>query len=406
MSATVLQGDCRELMRAMPAASVDSVVCDPPYDLVSVTKRLGKPGSAPIQHGTDGAYARAARGFMGQQWDGTGVAFDPATWVEVLRVLKPGGHLLAFGGTRTYHRMATAIEDAGFELRDQIAWLYGSGFPKSHNLDGEHDGWGTALKPAMEPIAVARKPLAGTVAANMATYGVGALNINACRILAAEECGRTRGTFPYSDDAWGAGEGSDLGRWPANVIHDGSDDVMAAFPAAPGQMGDVRGNEASVPGYSGGFGRSSACTKRGDTGSAARFFYCAKASKADREEGCDKLPLGRGGCETFDAAIRNRAGAERMLLRRNTHATVKPEALMRYLVRLVTPVGGTLLDPFAGSGSTGKAAVLEGMSFIGCELTAEYVPIAEARIAAAVQRKAEAERVEAERHPDLFGAAA
>ena len=441
MSWRVLQGDCRELMRAMPDASVDSIVTDPPYDLTSIVKRFGKPGAAPCQHGTDGAYSRASRGFMGQTWDGSGVAFDVATWAEALRVLKPGGHLLAFGGTRTYHRMATAIEDAGFELRDQIAWIYGSGFPKSHNLDGEHAGWGTALKPAIEPIAVARKPLAGMVAANMAAHGVGALNIDACRVPHDDQLRAGSGTIPCRHDPAvprgregeasaarryrdvggtniaalpGPRGGDALGRWPANVIHDGSDEVVALFPAQAGACAPASGpshegfnKSGSMSGHRNGMhGRKPAFHK--DAGSAARFFYCAKASKADREEGCEDLPQSAAGqvSETSGQHITRRDEGYELPKRANVHPTVKPEALMRYSVRLVTPVGGTVLDPFCGSGSTGKAAVLEGMSFIGCELTPEYIPIAEARITAAVARKAEADRVADERHPDLFGAAA
>lgn len=310
----------------MADASVDAIVTDPPYEL----------------------------GFMGKTWDASGIAYDVTVWREALRVLKPGGHLLAFGGSRTYHRLACAVEDAGFEIRDQIMWLYGSGFPKSHN-----GPWGgTALKPAHEPIVVARKPLAGTVAANVQTHGTGALNIDGCRV---EANGRPliQSRADVSLNAFGNGlNGSaqigttDLGRWPANVIHDGSDEVIGAFPNAPGQIadaatGDDRRRSQNVYGVM--TRGSGAGPARHDAGSAARFFYCAKASKADRNEG-------------------------------NGHPTVKPTELMRYLCRLVTPPGGLVLDPFTGSGSTGKAARLEGFRFLGCEQSEEYAAIARARI--------------------------
>jgi len=344
----LVHGDCIEVMRGMPDNSVDSIVTDPPYGL----------------------------SFMGKKWD-----YDvpsEAIWRECLRVLKPGGHLLAFAGTRTQHRMAVRIEDAGFEIRDMIAWVYGSGFPKSLDVskaidkaagaerevigdkmrpDGKtvlsarsaidpagegwdrpwrHDparteaqgkltapatdaarqweGWGTALKPALEPITVARKPMVGTVAANVLEHGTGALNIDGCRIpgestvrVNAAEMGYHGGNLASEYQT-----GSDAGRWPANLIHDGTE---------PADL----------------------------LGEAARFFYCAKASKSDR-------------------------GAE------NNHPTVKPTDLMRYLCRLVTPPGGVVLDPFMGSGSTGKAAVLEGFRFVGVDMSAEYVEIARARI--------------------------
>lgn len=273
----ILVGDCAVRMTEMADSSVDSIVTDPPYGL----------------------------GFMGKAWDSSVPAVD--VFAECLRVLKPGGHLLAFGGSRTYHRLAVAREDAGFEIRDQIMWIYGSGMPKSKAL----------LKPAHEPIVMARKlaPRAGSI------------NIGLC----------------LNGD-----------RWPANVIHDGSDEVMAAFPNAKGQQGALTGNEPSgKTGRANCYGvmdrRHEAVPRIDSTASAARFFYCAKASKKDRGEG-------------------------------NRHPTVKPTELMRYLCRLVTPPGGVVLDPFAGSGSTGKAAVLEGFSFIGIEIDAESAVIAESRI--------------------------
>lgn len=351
MSTRILTGDCRDVLKTLADASVDSIVTDPPYEL----------------------------GFMGKKWDSMGVANDAAVWRECLRVLKPGGHLLAFGGTRTQHRMVCAIEDAGFEIRDQVGWVYGSGFPKSRNLDGEWQGWGTALKPAWEPIVVARKPLIGTVAANVLAHGTGALNIDGCRVEAPDGVplftsrGESR-SVALGDGLNGSNRTGEVGngRWPANLIHDGSDEVLAAFPDAPGQMADAsssssrktqnvygamrRGNgrdgEASADSTNDGdvgF-KMKPGARRFDEGSAARFFYCAKASKKDRGEG-------------------------------NSHPTVKPTELMRYLCRLVTPPGGLVLDPFMGSGSTLKAAELEGFSAIGIEMDPIYVALAQRRIA-------------------------
>jgi site-specific DNA-methyltransferase (adenine-specific) len=386
----LLLGDCLDVLPTLADASVDSIVTDPPYEL----------------------------GFMGKGWDRSGIANSGELWCKALRVLKPGGHLLAFSGSRTYHRMVCAIEDAGFEIRDQIMWVYGSGFPKSHDVskgidkaagaerevtgrrtDGRYayefseaasrsggimgqaavqesrgiittpatlaarqwQGWGTALKPAHEPIVLARKPLEGTVAANVLKHGTGGLNIDGCRVAAAAGDYDHPGDLtkrPMAVNSFAAAEQgalkvtqappNGLGRWPANIIHDGSDEVMAAFPE-----GRSAGN---YPSESVGTGKGTTYlpTKPqgqlySDSGSAARFFYCAKASKKDRGEG-------------------------------NTHPTVKPTDLMRYLCRLVTPPGGTVLDPFMGSGSTGRGAVLEGFNFIGIEREAEYHAIAERRI--------------------------
>lgn len=335
-------GDCLEVMRSMPDASVHSVVTDPPYGLA----------------------------FMGKKWD-----YDVPMvefWAECLRVLKPGGHLLAFAGTRTQHRMCCRIEDAGFEIRDMIAWVYAQGFPKSHNLDGQWQGWGTALKPALEPVTVARKPLDGTVAANVIEHGCGAINIEACRIPTNGETPTGSG----SDAGWcistPGGNGGNVtppsGRWPANLIHDGSDEVVRGFPHSGNGKGTPtiakrqrnKGWCKSSPG-----GGVDGIDNYGDSGSAARFFYSPKASKADREDGLD--------------------GFDMRPNKRNTHPTVKPTDLMRYLCRLVTPPGGIVLDPFMGSGSTGKAAVLEGFRFIGIEREVEYVAIAKARLEHAEQ---------------------
>ena len=367
-------GDCLEVLRTMADNSVDSIVTDPPYGL----------------------------SFMGKKWDYDVPSED--IWRECLRVLKPGGHLLAFAGTRTQHRMAVRIEDAGFEIRDMIAWVYGSGFPKSLDvskaidkaagvereivgpnrfaqLNGKENancygkasrpdetapatqaarqwaGWGTALKPALEPITVARKPLGEkTVAANVLEHGTGAINVDGCRVgtetitqrLATVVGGKSIGAKAVGVPQKATGETTQtIGRWPANLIHDGSDEVAGLFPVTTsGKM------KAGTP-YPGGnvYGAPSGETKAdtyGDTGSAARFFYCAKASKKDREG--------------------------------STHPTMKPTDLMRYLCRLVTQPGGVVLDPFMGSGSTGKAAMLEGFQFIGIERDAEYLEIARSRI--------------------------
>lgn len=383
---TLQQGDCRQLMAAMPRASVESVVTDPPYEM----------------------------DFMGREWDRSGVAFQAATWREAYRVLKPGGFLLAFGGARTYHRLACAVEDAGFEIRDQIMWIYGSGFPKGGNRDGK----GTSLKPAHEPIVMARKPCVGSARENMAAFGTGGLNIDECRVSHGEILREGAGIIPmrhdpavprgrpgakYDPDQAGTLSEFDrlpggvprnpAGRWPANVIHDGSDEVVGLFPAQAGAAAPVyrRGGDKfrSTYGAFAGHQDEEGSTFHGDTGSAARFFYCAKASRADRDEGLEAFaPQQIVQFQTGNGASGEPSSwsADRDTQYRNIHPTVKPEALMRYLVRLVTPAGGVVLDPFAGSGSTGKAALLERCSFVGCELTAEYVPIAEARILAAGER--------------------
>lgn len=392
MTIRILQGDCREVMRTLADNSVDAIVTDPPYELTSA-----RPGGR-----SEATRGKVMGGFMGMKWDGTGVAFDVTTWAEALRVLKPGGYLLAFSGTRTYHRMVCAIEDAGFEIRDQIGWAFGSGFPKSHN-----GPWGgTALKPAWEPICMARKPLAGTVEANWREHGTGALNIDACRIAAdGEKLGGGAQSDEWrrvdSNDGWkrpwmddpaavaahaarirgNVAKAEELGRWPANLIHDGSDEVLQAFPQAPGQQGALTGDEPSRPAkntYGEYRGRREA-TPRGDGGSAARFFYCAKADRADRNAGLeDPGPQFKKGSTLRDAEKLNAAGERKG----NHHPTVKPTDLMRYLCRLVTPAGGLVLDPFMGSGSTLKAAELEGFSAIGIELSPDYIAIARRRIAA------------------------
>jgi site-specific DNA-methyltransferase (adenine-specific) len=416
---------------------VDAIVTDPPYGL----------------------------SFMGKNWDHgvPGVAF----WREALRVAKPGAHLLAFGGTRTFHRLAVAIEDAGWEIRDCVMWVYGNGFPKSHDASkaidkaagakrrrlgskielgvwggskggpGAHegwkrpwmenpdsdayhvtapatdaarqwDGWGTALKPAWEPVIVARKPMPGTVAENVLAWGTGAINVDGCRVEGAYETRDRNTNGGASMFGTGSGGGAFLptsGRWPANVIHDGSDEVLALFPqgTSPQRRKTKRSGEKELgegKQFSGGFsGQPEVYIGYGDTGSAARFFYCAKASKADRDEGLD-------GFEKQDTSVGDRRPSGSMSQRihadegrpdtkaRNHHPTVKPTDLMRYLCRLVTPPGGTVLDPFCGSGSTGKAAVLEGFGFIGIDMESEYVEIAAARIDYVARMVPEAGRVQ------------
>lgn len=351
MEYIVLEGDSLEVLRGVASDSVDSVVTDPPYGIK----------------------------FMGKKWDYAVPSVD--IWRECFRVLKPGGHLLSFASTRTHHRMAVNIEDAGFEIRDMIAWVYGSGFPKSLDVSKAIDkaagaerevvrevkagrsgsvdetqsggrnyrhgedrsitapateaarqwqGWGTALKPALEPITVARKPFKGTVASNVLRHGTGALNIDGCRVAADD--GYVDNRVTQGGDHFSVGserrtrgtvfEPSSAGRWPANLIHDGSEEPT-------GLLGD-----------------------------AARFFYCPKASKRDRDEGLNPQAGGRV----------------------NDHPTVKPTALMRYLVRLVTPPSGRVLDPFCGSGTTGKACALEGFGFLGIDDDPKCVDISRRRI--------------------------
>ena len=450
MSNQIHIGSNLDVLPTLPDNSIDSIVTDPPYEL----------------------------GFMGKSWDSTGIAYSVILWKECLRVLKPGGHLLAFSGSRTYHRMACAIEDAGFEVRDQIMWVYGSGFPKSHNISKamdknggkdltwfidyviktaeekgitkaelsalfpskngnptgwlwnkqngqgitleqynkikdflclpfesieeversvigvgkagltkgnianfagktefeitapatneakQWDGWGTSLKPAHEPICVARKPLDGTVVDNVRKWGVGGLNIDGCRV--GTEDTTTRNHSSSSSYFTGnIGEvqpvgdyyqtGSNKGRFPANLIHDGSQQVLDLFPGDKDK-------------------------------SSARFFYCPKACKDDRDDGLDEFEQKRESDRVLDSGVggdnpRNRTNKPRA----NFHPTVKPTDLMAYLCRLVTPTGGTILDPFMGSGSTGRGAVIQGFNFIGIELSPEYAAIAEARIKAATK---------------------
>jgi site-specific DNA-methyltransferase (adenine-specific) len=416
--AQVFLGDCREVLEGFPDNSVDSIVTDPPYEL----------------------------GFMGKGWDSSGIAYDVNLWMHCLRVLKPGGHILAFGGSRTWHRLAVAIEDAGFEIRDNISWIYGSGFPKSLDVskaidkragaerevvgqqsrqigkgnwqvdDGgwqdsskadengvrtfdltspatseaqQWEGWGTALKPAHEPVVVGRKPLVGTVAENVLEWGVGGLNIDACRIAgsypvvpAKANSGRSNGLMGEPTAHPGT-EPHAAGRWPANVILDEHtagllDEQSGVSVSKRSLMGSM-----TVEGSHEGWKRKSHAgftSERGfdDSGGASRFFYVAKASKRDRNEGLEELEARVGG--SMNGAEYREGKPTNHPVRENFHPTVKPTALMRYLIKLVTPPGGTVLDPFTGSGSTGKAALLDGFEFVGVELTEEYLPIIEGRL--------------------------
>ncbi|KQJ65356.1 DNA methyltransferase [Pseudomonas aeruginosa] len=393
---TLHLGDCLQVLKTFPDNSFDSVVTDPPYGLT--TNKKGGTGVASIN--LDSPYGRSrigtgngAGGFMGMKWDSDVPPVE--VWAECLRVLKPGGYLLAFAGTRTQHRMALRIEDAGFEIRDMIAWVYGSGFPKSKNLDGDRQGWGTALKPALEPITVARKPLVGTVAANVLAHGTGALNIDACRIPSEPMPPNTgAGGLPrqHADEQRGPGVVSNphaAGRWPANLIHDGSTEVVALFPADAGQAAPLatRNSDKTCNSYGAFAGSPDAHFSPHDAGgSAARFFYCAKASRKDRNEGCEHMerkPLHWSSGSQNPGSFQS-DGTDKTS--QNNHPTVKPTDLMAYLVRLVTPPGGKVLDPFTGSGSTGKAAVREGFEFVGIEREAPYLAIAEARIAHELER--------------------
>jgi site-specific DNA-methyltransferase (adenine-specific) len=405
---TLHAGDCLAVVKMLADNSIDAAISDPPYALVSIAQRFGADDAAPCKPGATGVYQRASAGFMGKTWDTGETAFAVKFWREVFRVLKPGAHVVAFGGTRSYHRLACAIEDAGFEIRDQIGWCYGSGFPKSHNVGLAIDkalGWfdddeiaagmcshaaailsaeGTALKPAWEPICLARKPLSeSTVAANVLRWGTGAINVDGCRVgfagtedaaaaaaaaaAASFAAGRARGSVRQSQsigkesrDGTNAYDPFALaGRWPANIVHDGSAEVLAAFPdvhSAGAARSEPGGGEYGGGKGWGNIGKGVKGFRVGDnSGSAARFFYSAKADSDDR--------LG------------------------SKHPTVKPVDLMRWLCRLVTPPGGTILDPFAGTGTTGEAAWREGFSAVLIEREAEYCADVARRMALAVEGK-------------------
>jgi site-specific DNA-methyltransferase (adenine-specific) len=429
----VLAGSCLDRLLELEDNSIDAVVTDPPYEL----------------------------GFMGKSWDSSGIAYNVEVWRQCLRVLKPGGHILAFGGSRTWHRLAVAIEDAGFELRDSIAWIYGSGFPKSldvskaidkaagaerevvgfgqyaerrprpvaeTNIEGAEygfgaghlitasatpeamkwQGWGTALKPAFEPIVVGRKPLTGTVAANVLEWGVGGLNIDGTRI-GTETIISTGGIASGANNFVGGPKlfrnpTVSQGRWPSNVM---LDEFTAGL--VDKQSGQIRLTEGAVAAGKFNFqpGKESSNNKmiqgKVTLGGASRFFYVAKASKRDRNEGLDALGEENSAHANFginsDKGLieRGRNPDNQTRKAKNFHPTVKPTDLMRNLIRLVTPLGGTVLDPFTGSGSTGKAAILEGMQFVGCELTPEYLPIIEGRINYAVSVKEQEALAEGEK---------
>jgi DNA modification methylase len=429
-------GNCIDVMKTMPDNSVDSIVTDPPYGL----------------------------SFMGKKWD-----YDVPSveiWEECFRVLKPGGYLLAFAGTRTQHRMAVRIEDAGFEIRDMIAWVYGSGFPKSLDIskaidkaagaerkvvsevktnsggmahisktNSEHgfrpsayhgnsedksaknvikitepatdstkqwEGWGTALKPALEPITVARKPISEkTIAKNVLEHGTGGINIDGCRVNFSEnddirigknythhaKAGLENGNHKDNKSGKEVSLHNPTGRFPANIIHDGSEEVLDLFPDnnQTGKHHEKSIDDNSVDLDTFGFVDSNMTTDYPvNNGSAARFFYCAKTSKKDRNEGLENLPDKEWRHEGAAVPERNNRP---FVPSKNNHPTVKPTDLMRYLVRLVTPPNGIVLDPFNGSGSTGKAAIIEGMNYIGIELDPEYIKISEARILYAIDNK-------------------
>lgn len=436
----LIQGDCLEELKQIENNSVDSIVCDPPYEL----------------------------GFMGKSWDSTGIANNVEMWKQCLRVLKPGGHLLAFSGTRTYHRMASAIEDAGFEVRDMLEWIYASGFPKSLNVgkavdklqgnerqvvrdrtgamnnadnsdaqsftkgdvgfkthftetkgNSEWEGWGTALKPAHEPICMARKPLSEkTVAQNVLKWGTGGINIDESRVKTEDNLAKNYASVRKYDDVMGervgrfgfrqgkdsvaeATESTALGRFPANLIHDNSEEVRECFPYT--KHGGSTYNEGTNNNWLGRNKIKYVSTVK-DSGNASRFFksiiYQAKASKSERNKGCEgieneKFTAGNYSqspvCKTCDKTLNgtnNHSNCSGEVYYRemdskktsNNHPTVKPIALMEYLIKMVTPKGGIVLDPFMGSGSTGIAAKKNGYSFIGIEMECSYIEIAKNRI--------------------------
>jgi site-specific DNA-methyltransferase (adenine-specific) len=436
MTYQILHGNNLDILPTLADNSIDSIVTDPPYEL----------------------------GFMGKRWDSSGIAYSVELWQQCLRVLKPGGHLLAFSGSRTYHRMVVAIEDAGFEIRDMISWISNKTFPKSLNIGkaidkaagaereviGKHsapagksavmtgsrsvteagfwargdtdvditapatdeakqwDGWGTGLKPTVEPIVMARKPVEGTIANNVLTYGTGGLNIDGSRIrMTAEDEKKSYNNwkpegYEAKENIYDIGnkiiasEQNSQGRWPANLILD--EDTAELLDE---QSGITKGKPGmtNLGKFSFTVGEKVEGVKHGsqkglgDTGGASRFFYVAKASKRDRNEGLEELGESVAGSYSGNVANKgNKIGAQPDKPNqpaKNFHPTVKPTSLMEYLIKLVTPPGGVVLDPFTGSGSTGKAAILQGFDFIGIEMTEEYLPIIEGRLKHAEAKVAE-----------------
>lgn len=467
----IINGDSLKVLDTFEENSVDAIITDPPYGLTSITKRFGKRDSKPNQFGKDGSFARLTKGFMGKEWDGSGIEYNVELWEKALKVLKPGGYLLAFGGTRTYHRIACAIEDAGFEIRDTIMWLYGSGFPKSMNIglmldkkngveskvigkgksgsnsrafqsartttagdfeikqaQNKWDGWGTALKPAYEPVIVARKPVEKSVLENVEKYGVGGINIDECRVgnetikggtmpdldyVGKEQKKNGNGhklSFGQVENAPRLENEDHIGRFPSNVIltYDETD-----YDEVCGNMPDTS-SSASTPNFEKGnqdnpshlYTNIKSGQHFDDSGNACRYFYCAKANKKDRDNGLiefESRTTGelQGGRKEGSAGsiMKNADGTTRVnpyagtgTPKKNIHPTVKPVELMQYLVRLVTPRGGTVLDIFNGSGSTGKAVAFENRErnadykYIGIELDPEYCEISKSRIDYAVNK--------------------
>ena len=465
-------GDNIQWLKTLPNDSVDSVLTDPPYGLTSIVKRFGKANSKDAQYGTDGVFKRSSKGFMGKEWDSDVPSVE--FWREVYRILKPGGHILSFGGTRTYHRMATSIEDAGFEIRDQLQWIYASGFPKSHNIgkaidsqiitgksnpksinvcelnktDGKiiktsqpNNGilgqkkniikkigatlesesaqkwqeWGTGLKPANEPICLARKPISErTIALNVIKHGTGGINIDGCRIEYTsfnDEKHQQNIRKGIGEFFGGAGKSIcvdpvSTGRFPSNVLIDESiGKILDEQSGIKKSVGSIRRKNTSTNPTSFDLNHKTGENSNpyfGQEGGASRFFYCPKVSKKERDMGLEDFGSKAqrttiGGTRDFNArcancgkkfigspnsicSCNNPITDNQIFKKKNNHPTVKPINLMSYLVRLITPPGGTVIDPFMGSGSCGIATLLEGFNFIGMEQDPEYFEIATARI--------------------------
>ncbi len=440
---TLYNGDMLQVLKTLDENSIDTCITDPPYHLTSIVKRFGKENSAPAKYGTDGVFSRASQGFLGQIWDGGDIAFQPETWAAVYRVLKPGAYLLAFGGTRTFHRMVCAVEDAGFIPVDTIVWAHGQGFPKALNLSkaidrhlgaerevsGEYgscgykssggseqmgvesgykgsaftgvakdipvtpeatlwNGWRSALKPAIELITLAMKPLDGTYAENALKWGVSGFNIEEARIPAEpvpinkleQWSGFGQKVRPDYEQ-----EENSNGRYPSNLIVDKSEEVRALFPDSKSTGGRIGKKDVSNVNIVPAGNYCAGDPGFGDDGSAARFFYVSKPSKAEKNIGLDDMPnterINYDGFHSEQGLINNNRNPENRLPMKNGHPTVKAIELMRHLVTLTkTPTGGTVLDPFMGSGTTGCACVLEDRDFIGIEMSEEYFEIAKKRI--------------------------